>query len=240
MESACRHASGDHESRRMGGPSPFQSPTPLQLPQGRRERARSSAASLNEADQTDTRRGRRRAEKVERFAGGGCQLPGRLQRRRKVRWCRGSLPIVRIDLFELFGNRSVDAPELGPVRLHGSEQLEPFRLGVRCPRFQFFLKRFIDELLERLAISRGNRFRVPKKSVGDFERGLHSTSKPYLWVPRKGRGVQPQCAGQLHLPRHQLGQLDHAIREAPFVVVPAEDLDKAIAHDLRDRRIERR
>src|SRR5262249_6267516 len=32
----------------------------------------------------------------------------------------------------------------------------------------------------------------------------------------------------------ELGELDHAVREAPLVVVPGEDLGEAVAHHLRD------
>ncbi len=37
---------------------------------------------------------------------------------------------------------------------------------------------------------------------------------------------------RIELRRDELGELDHAVREAPLVVVPAEDLREVVAHDL--------
>src|SRR5512140_728420 len=38
--------------------------------------------------------------------------------------------------------------------------------------------------------------------------------------------------------RHEEGEIDHAIRESPLVVVPGEDLGKVVAEDLRLRGVE--
>src|SRR5262249_43144945 len=108
------------------------------------------------------------------------------RQRRRARWCPrscpSSTPYLRVDFLRILLDQPVDASCLLAQVFQLAHQFYPGLFAVPVLERQFVIYRFGHELAERNPARRGRGFGPSKNAIRNFQRCLHVTMVPYLWV----------------------------------------------------------